>query len=261
MSPRTAEPVRLTPAPGEWLQGQCFADPGSGGDWLTLFLHGFGSVRWGEKPQALEAACARRGWPFASFDFRGHGESSGTLRSLRGSRLLADLETIRTWAETRGWRRLCLVGSSMGGWAAAWFAMLNPGVVPAVAMIAPGLHFLTARWERMTPEERAQWERDGVWNFTSHWVQTELEFGLVQERDRYDHQRLLMHYVTPTLIFHGMRDEIVSWERSVAFMREAACATLELRLFKAGDHRLVEYKDEMAEGACRHFERFLGSQP
>lgn len=257
MITRTAELIRIAPEPGEWLQGQCFVTPEATGDCLVLFLHGFGSVRWGEKPQALELACARRGWPFATFDFRGHGESSGTLRSLRGSRLLADLATIYSWAGSRGWRRLFLVGSSMGGWAAAWFAMLNPGVVPAVAMIAPGLHFLTARWERMTPAERAQWERDGVYHFTSHWVQTELEFGLVQERERYDHQRLLMHYVTPTVIFHGMRDEIVPWEKSLTFVRESASAALELRLYKDGDHRLVEYKEEMAEGACRLFQRFV----
>ncbi|HMP60585.1 MAG TPA: alpha/beta fold hydrolase [Gemmatales bacterium] len=254
---RRTESIRLTLPSEDWLQGQSSWTEAGGDGFVVLFLHGFGSVRWGEKPQALEAACARRAWPFATFDFRGHGESSGTLRALRGSRLLEDLEAIRQWADQRGWRRLFLVGSSMGAWVATWGAMLNPGVVPAVALIAPGLHFLTARYERMSPEDRAQWEREGVYLFTSHWVQAELEFGLVQERERFDHQRLLMHYVTPTLIFHGLRDDIVSWERSVAFMREAANAHLELRLYKDGDHRLVEDKEEMAEAACELFARYV----
>ena len=46
----------------------------------------------GEKTQAVEAACAARGWAFAAFDFRGHGTSAGTMLDLRPSGLLGRAE-------------------------------------------------------------------------------------------------------------------------------------------------------------------------
>src|SRR5688572_7186321 len=44
-------------------------------DFAVVWVHGFGSHRGGEKAETVRAECARRGWTFAAFDFRGHGES------------------------------------------------------------------------------------------------------------------------------------------------------------------------------------------
>src|SRR5262245_22512540 len=116
---RRAEVIRLPcPAGGEIEAHLSYADRPAGR--AVVYVHGLGSVRGGEKSRALEAACARRGWTFAACDFRGHGGSTGTLLDLRGSALLDDLDTFRAYLATRGVAGLGLVGSSMGGWAAAW---------------------------------------------------------------------------------------------------------------------------------------------
>src|SRR5579885_1451629 len=92
--------------------------PGSG-PFAVVWVHGFGSHRGGEKSAAVRAECARRGWPFAAFDFRGHGASSGDMLGLSSSRLLDDLDAVRRFLAGRGHTRPGLVGSSMGGFAAA----------------------------------------------------------------------------------------------------------------------------------------------
>src|SRR5436305_11497621 len=103
-------------------------EPGTGppADFAVLWVHGFGSVRGGEKAAAVRAECGRRGWAFAAFDFRGHGGSGGAMHELRASGLLDDLAAVRRFLMSRGHTRLGLVGSSMGGFAAAWFAVNNP---------------------------------------------------------------------------------------------------------------------------------------
>src|SRR5262249_19661437 len=127
MSTRQQAYIRLPlPAGGE-LDGY-LSFLGAPGPDAVLYAHGFGSTRGGIKADALEAACVRRGWPFAAFDFRGHGRSGGSLLELRGSGLLDDLAAVADHLEGRGIRRLFPVGSSMGGWAASWFA-LNRGPV------------------------------------------------------------------------------------------------------------------------------------
>jgi len=124
-------------------------DPGPD---AVLYVHGFGSTRGGIKAGALEAACARHGWPFAAFDFRGHGRSGGSLLDLRATGLLADLAAVADHLATRGIRRLFPVGSSMGGWAASWFALeRGTETVPAVGLVAPAFRFMRRRWETLSP--------------------------------------------------------------------------------------------------------------
>ncbi len=259
MSLRRSETVRLDVAPGFWLQGQwsCGAEPR---DFAVVFLHGFCSVRYGEKAQALEGCCARRGWTFATFDFRGHGESSGMLRELRGSGLLVDLDAVFGFLKLKGVKRLCLFGSSMGGWAAAWYAMRRPGRVAANALVAPGFHILTARWDKLTPAEREEWRRTGVLRIQNQWLNAELGYGFVEELPQFPPEELLRDYRTPTLIFQGLRDEVVPADKTISWVEACQNPQLELRLYKNGDHRLTDRKQEMAEAACEYFAQFVSSK-
>jgi pimeloyl-ACP methyl ester carboxylesterase len=223
----------------------------------VLYAHGLGSTRGGEKTRAVEAACARRDWTFAAFDFRGHGGSSGSLLDLRGSGLLADLEVACAALAERGVRRLGLVGSSMGGWASAWFTLRHPDVVIACALIAPAFDFLRQRWSTLPEAERRRWKETGRLAVRNQWIDTELGYGLVEEIDQFPVDRLAAELERPLLIFHGMQDDTVPYEHSLALLRQARHPHIELRLFKDGDHRLVTLKDEMADSACAFFARWV----
>src|SRR4051812_28070683 len=96
MEPDCAKLIQL-PLTGGHLAGDWVDGTAPPADFAVLWVHGFGSHRGGEKAAAVRAECARRGWAFAAFDFRGHGASGGTMHDLRASRLLDDLETIRNF--------------------------------------------------------------------------------------------------------------------------------------------------------------------
>lgn len=225
----------------------------------VVYVHGFGSTRSGVKSLALEQACARRGWTFASFDFRGHGASTGTMLDLRGSALLEDLEFVRDYLVGRGVGELCLVGSSMGGWAAAWFALRNPARVRACALVAPAFHFPRSRWDSLTEAERQRWRESGRLRVRSQWVDTELGFGMMEEIGLFPPERLAAELACPMLIFHGLNDDVVPCAQSLEFVQRAAHPHMEIRIYKDGDHRLLEYKDVMADGACEYFQSVRGS--
>src|SRR5262249_35054305 len=151
----------------------------------VVYVHGFGSTRGGEKALALEAACAWRGWTFAAFDFRGHGQSTGTLLELRCSGLLLDFGAVRAQLQGRGRRRFCLFGSSMGGWAAAWFALKHPELVPACAVVAPAFGFLRGFWAGLTEIQREEWRRTGRLRVKNQYLETEVGYGLAEEVDQF----------------------------------------------------------------------------
>jgi pimeloyl-ACP methyl ester carboxylesterase len=233
--------------------------PGAGrlADFAVLWVHGFGSVRGGEKAAALRAECGRRGWAFAAFDFRGHGQSGGEMLRLRPSGLLDDLAAVRQFLAGRGHARLGLVGSSMGGFAAAWFAKRNPGAVVGCVLLAPALGFLDRRWGRLTREEREAWRRTGRLRVTNSWVDTEIGYGLVEERGQFRPADLADGWRTPALIFHGLADDAVPESDSLEFVRRATFPRVELRLLRDGDHRLTAYKDEIAAETGRFFARLV----
>jgi len=99
------------------------------------------------------------------------------------------------------------------------------------------------------------WKSTGRLRVKSAWVDAEIGYGLVEEMDEFPPHRLEAELARPTLIFHGMQDADVPYAGSVAFIEHAAFPHIELRLFKDGDHRLLTYRDEIAEAACAFFER------
>lgn len=254
MSARRHESVRLPHQAGGALQVEV-SYPETPATWAVLYVHGLGSTRAGEKARALEAACARRGWTFAALDFRGHGESTGTMLELRGSGLLEDLAAVRDYLAAEGVHQLCPVGSSMGGWAAAWFTLRSPRTVPACVLLAPAFNFLHSRWAALDESQRRQWEETGRLPVQSPWIDAELGYGLVEERDLFPVELLAVGLARPLLIYHGMNDDVISCDGSVEFVRRAALPEIELRLLKDGDHRLTAYREPIAEAACEFFAR------
>ena len=224
-------------------------------DFAVLWVHGFGSHRGGEKVAALAAECERRGWAFAAFDFRGHGASSGAMHELRASGLLTDLAAIRHFLAARGHTRIGLVGSSMGGFAASWSAVRSPEAVVGCVLLAPAFGFLRRRWERLTEDGRANWERTGRLRVKNDWVDTEVGYGLAEERDQFQLEDLAAAWRAPTLIFHGVADDVVPATDTVDFLQRVQYPHVELRLYRDGDHRLIAYKDEIAAEAGRFFDR------
>jgi pimeloyl-ACP methyl ester carboxylesterase len=242
--------------PGGTLTGDYFPGHGS---FVVLWIHGFGSHRGGEKSAAVREECLRRGWPFAAFDFRGHGESTGDIFDLRASGLLDDLDAIRQDLVSRGHSRLGLVGSSMGGFAAAWYAKRHPTNVLGCVFVSPGFGFLDRRWSSLTDVERDEWRRTGKRRITSDWVDLEVGYGLVQEREDFTPAALASGWMHPALLFHGCADDLVPDTDSLDFVRAVEFPDVELRLFKSGDHRLTVYKEEIAAATGQFFTRLLAA--
>ena len=256
MSDRQQAFIRLPlPAGGE-LDGYLSYQDDPGLD-AVLYVHGFGSTRGGTKAGALEAACVRHGWPFAAFDFRGHGRSGGSLLDLRGTGLLADLlrsPTTSPRAASAGFFPLV----------PAWAVGPRPGsrsergteTVPAVALVAPAVRVMRRRCEALSPPEQEAWRQTGRLRVLNQWVDMEIGYGVIEEMGRFDPNGLADRWATPLLVYHGLADDTVPAADTLAFVERATFPDIEVRLLKGGDHQLLPYKDELADELCRFFGRW-----
>ncbi len=211
-----------------------------------LYLHGFGSVQSGEKAEFFRAQALAAGFPFCSFDFQGHGASGGGMRGLTLTRNLADIALVHEWLRAQGLGRLCLLGSSMGGAAALWYAAFHPEDVVAGLHIAPALSLESALAQWAGPR-LAEWEATGSIPFSNEFVTCDLGWELMADLRAHPTERLLPLYRTPTLILQGKRDDSVPWRQVADFAASCPYEAIELHLFADGDHRLTDRKDRLWE--------------
>jgi len=225
---------------------------------LLLYLHGLGSHRGGEKARFLEEHFLARGFGFARFDFRGHGDSSGRFEELSLSRHLADLRAVvghlASGAAGTPPRRLVVVGASLGGLVAAWHGLLDRDAVVAQVLIAPAFRILERYLAALGEFGRERWRREGTYRFVGPWFEFDLQWSAIEDAANYPHERLVRESTAPTLILHGTRDESAPFAASRDFA-DACTARPRLVAIEGGDHRLTAHKERLAD----EIERFVTS--
>lgn len=196
-----------------------------------LFLHGLGSARSGEKSESLEMHAARRRAAFTRLDFRGHGDSAGTIGHVTVRELIADVVAV---LERFG--PAAIVGSSLGGLVGAFATAERPDLVAGLALVAPALGFLH-RLERTVDEDGRMWTQDGR-SFP-------LAPRVIEDAQQLDERDLPRRITVPTLIVHGDADSVVPHRRSRRFFAAIPHPRKELWIVPDGDHRLGSVTDEM----------------
>ena len=206
---------------------------------IAIYLHGFASHQHGEKARYLKEKFLGLGAAYLSFDHRGHGSSSGTMEALTTTRNLEDLDAV-LHAKTQGFRRRLLVGSSMGGQTAAWYAAAYPDRVSANLLIAPGFGFAQSCLRLLGAKERKQLKEKGKTVLVNEWIEVAISRELVKDSRKYPLGKLAAQARTPTLILHGLEDTTAPFQDSVAFARKSQAVPTELVLIAGGDHRLTD---------------------
>jgi uncharacterized protein len=222
-----------------------FDVPPDARDICLLYLHGFGSVQNGEKADFFRQRALESGFPFCSFDFQGHGQSGGTMQGLTLSRNLEDVARVHAYVREKGYGRICLLGSSMGGGTALWYSALHPDEVVAGLHIAPALQFERGLIAWAGPERCRIWQETGTIRYESDLISCDLGWELIEDLRRYAFEDLLRKYRTPALLLQGKLDTSVPWKDVTDFATRCAYPGIELHLFADGDHRLTDRKDRL----------------
>lgn len=128
-----------------------------------------------------------------------------------------------------------LIGSSMGGYLAALYAARHPEV-DRIVLLAPAFAF-ARRWpESLGPHVVRQWREQG-WRMTFHYARNREEkigYQLLADGLQYEDHPAVHQ---PTLIFHGLHDDVVPPSFSEEFA--AGKPNVRLRLLDS-DHALTD---------------------
>jgi alpha-beta hydrolase superfamily lysophospholipase len=215
-------------------------------DTLVIYLHGFASHQKGEKALYLRDRFVEMGAAYLAFDHRGHGNSSGTMKDLTITRNLEDTDVLMNTVGADFKQRI-LIGSSMGGQTAAWYASRHPDSITANLLIAPGFRFLQNRLKQLGTKGLKKLKAEGQITIKNEWVDVTIGKELLEDARHFTMDRLVKDYQTPTIIIHGTEDSAVPFQDSVEFIQKSKARPLDLLLIAGGDHRLTDFKEVLFE--------------
>jgi uncharacterized protein len=204
-----------------------------------VIVHGAGSRK--ENHADFGRACAGAGWAALSFDQRGHGDSPDSM----GPQALADVARMaRFLAAMQGVdpTRICVRGSSMGGFMAIQAAATSETIAGAIAICPAGAEHLARGLRSGSLEMRVDDdERSG------------LEAWLAEHDLR---QAVELMGTKPLLLIHAQGDEQIPSEWSEELYGRAS-EPRKLIVMPGGHHRSVQHDAELQGVALRWMERAL----
>jgi dipeptidyl aminopeptidase/acylaminoacyl peptidase len=205
-----------------------------------VIIHGAGSAK--ENHADFARLCAASGWAAVCFDQRGHGESEDEM----GPAALGDVGRIAGMlAATEGVdrRRICVRGSSMGGYLAIHAAATSDLLRGAIAICPATEEGLRRGLRRGELEMRVDVEALDAW---------------LAEHDLPEAVRAMSP--KPLILLHARGDERVPYTESER-LYAAAGEPRRLIIVPGGHHRSVQHDPELQAVALPWLERELGAGP
>lgn len=134
-----------------------------------------------------------------------------------------------------------LVGSSFGGLTAAWIAQ-KCSQVDRVVLLAPAFNYLNYWLPTIAPSQLKQWQ-SGEPILVYHYGEGKplpLSYGIVVDLTQYDESELQKSI--PTLILHGIRDQVIPIKQSQSYVATRSWVDL---IELDSDHSLVDQEESI----------------
>ena len=205
-----------------------------------VFIHGYGSDMEGEKAKQIEKFAKKEKVSFVRFDLRGHGKSDCQFDEMLLSDWKNDVIDIIDKI-TKG--RQILVGSSLGGWLMILAAKRRISRIKGIIGLAPAPDFTKDIYSEFKENTKKRLNKKGhikikkwglVYSFTKKFfIDGKKNFVLNKK----------FNFRKPIILIHGIKDEVVSLQKSFKILNNTTSKNIILKLIKNGDHRLSSEND------------------
>lgn len=181
-----------------------------------IYLHGFASSPKSSKAQYLRDRFSTLNIPLKIPDFNQGGFSDLTI-TRQIQQVKAEIEPDNT--------SVTLIGSSLGGFTAAWLGENYPQVQKLV-LLAPAFGFLSHWLTKLGEAELQRWQKEQYLSVYHYGEKRSLPLNhnFLLDASKYSEQ--LLQKSIPTLIVHGLHDEVIPIQSSRNFALNRSWVTL-----------------------------------
>ncbi len=206
-----------------------------------LYLHGFASSPFSKKAQDLRDRFASIGINLNIPDL-----NQGDFSHLTLTRQLEQIELeFATVSEP-----IILIGSSFGGLTAAWLSQRNLIPIQKLILLAPAFQFLSEWLPKLGEENLKQWQSEGYLSVYHYGEKRNLPLHYQFWQDLEQYQEDQIQREIPTLIIHGIHDDVISIQASRNYATQRPWVKL---IELDSDHTL----DNVLERIWQEIQRFL----
>jgi uncharacterized protein len=202
-----------------------------------VFLHGFMSNIEGEKPKAFFRYTKKNKLGFLTFEYSGHGKSSGKFTNGNISKWSKEIKiAIKKIVKKNDF---ILVGSSMGAWLSLNQFKYFKDQIKGFLGIGSAPEFLeNLMWKKFTKKMKNETIKKGIYNLKHGNYEYPLSYQLLKDgrKNKILHKKINSK-INVTMI-HGGKDEVVPQSYSKKVLKIFNKAQKKLIIIKNGDHSL-----------------------
>ena len=211
-------------------------------DLFIIFFHGFMSDITGEKPSTFRKYCGKKKIGFLTFEYSGHGKSSGKFIEGNISKWSNDAKQIIK-AKIKGKKKLIFIGSSMGSWIALNLLPVFKKQIKGFIGISSAPEFLEKlMWKKFTKKIK----KIIMTNKIYHLEESEYTYPITKQLIMNGRKNRVLNKINlniPITLFHGLKDEVVPLTFSKQILKIFPKAKKKLIKIKNGNHSLSKKND------------------
>jgi uncharacterized protein len=199
---------------------------------MYIYLHGFCSGPGSTKAKYIQEHCAQIG-----IDLQVPDLNQDDFTHLTVSRQIAQVVDLFPLAKSP----ITLIGSSLGGWISAIIAQNHPQVERLV-LLAPAFDFLNHWLPKIGAQQLNSWQQTGYISIYHHAIKdlSPLHYNFLLDARKYPLAEI--DRVLPTLIIHGINDDVIPIAASQNFADEHPWVEL---LAWDSDHQLTDRNEQV----------------
>ena len=205
---------------------------------MFIYLHGFSSGPGSTKAKYIRSQFAQIGIELQVPDL-----NQDDFTHLTVSRQIAQ---VVNFFPSDG-SPVTLIGSSLGGWISAIIAQTHPQVERLV-LLAPAFDFLAHWLPKIGETQLNSWQKTGYLSIYHHAIKdlSPLHYDFLVDADKYPLHEI--DRVLPTLIIHGINDDVIPISASQNFTLEHPWVEL---LEWNSDHQLTDLNQKIWQEICQ----------
>jgi len=209
----------------------------------VVFFHGFMSDMLGAKPTAIQKFCKKLKLNFLTFEYSGHGKSTGRFIEGNISKWTKEAKLLIK-SKIKKNTKLVFIGSSMGSWIALNLFQCFKKQIKGFIGISSAPEFLEElMWKKFSKKIKKIIIANKIYNFEHSGFIYPITKQLIFDSKKNKVLNDKINLNIPIVLFHGLKDKVVPLKFSRKILKTCKKSKKKFIKIKNGDHSLSRKSD------------------